>query len=151
MLQEADQTEDAVALLVDAGNWDEIARIALEEGDAILAQGRSETLAGWLDLLPTKLVEADPRLLCASAAARAHASPRAARQLFERAFEGFHSQRDTAGMLRSCSGIVDAIVFEFDDVTPLDRWLDVLDGLLTEISAASPAQVDAVAATTLIG
>ncbi|TMH22379.1 MAG: hypothetical protein E6H64_05710 [Betaproteobacteria bacterium] len=151
LLQEADQTEDAVALLVDAGNWDEIARIALEEGDAILAQGRSETLAGWLDLLPTKLVEADPRLLCASAAARAHASPRAARQLFERAFEGFHSQRDTAGMLRSCSGIVDAIVFEFDDVTPLDRWLDVLDGLLTEISAASPAQVDAVAATTLIG
>ena len=70
LLQEADQTEDAVALLVDAGNWDEIARIALEEGDAILAQGRSETLAGWLDLLPTKLVDADPRLLCASAAFR---------------------------------------------------------------------------------
>ena len=42
-------------------------------------------------------------------------------------------------------------IFEFDDVTPLDRWLDVLDGLLTESSAASPAQVDAVAATTLIG
>jgi ATP/maltotriose-dependent transcriptional regulator MalT/DNA-binding SARP family transcriptional activator len=151
LLQGSGQTEDAVTLLADAGDWEEIARIVLEEGDAILAQGRTETLAGWLDLLPPKLVEANPRLLCASAAARAHASPRAARQLFERAFEGFRGQGDATGMLRSCSGIVDAIVLEFDDVTPLDRWLEVLDGLVAQDCVASAAQSDTAVTTTLIG
>jgi len=150
LLQEADQTEDAVALLVEAGSWEEIARIALEEGDAMLAQGRSETLAGWLDLLPPKLIEADPRLLCTLASARAEASPRAARQLFERAFEAFRSRSDTAGMLRSCCGVVDAIVLEFDDIAPLDRWLETLDALLAADTAASPSGVDTAAATTLI-
>ncbi len=142
LLRDADYTEDAVALLVEAGNWDEIANIALQQADELLAQGRSDTLAGWLDLLPLRLVETSPRLLCASAASRAHASPRAARQLFERAFEGFSDQQDTEGMIESCSGIIDAIIFEFDDIAPLDRWLNVLDGLLARSSDTLPAQVE---------
>lgn len=150
LLQDAGQPEDAVALLVDASNWEEIARIALEEADELLAQGRNETLAGWLDLLPPTLVEASPRLLCASAASRAHASPRMARQLFERAYEGFRSRADAAGMLRSCCGVVDAIVFEFDDATSLDRWMEVLDGLLAQNAAESSGPVDASAAMTLV-
>lgn len=150
LLRDAGYTEDAVALLVAASNWDEIAKIALEESDELLAQGRSDTLAGWLDLLPPRLVDASPSLLRASAASRAHASPRAARQLFERAFEGFRDQHDVAGMLDSCSGIVDAIVFEFDDIAPLDRWLNVLDGLLARSNDTPAAQVSTVAAT-LIG
>lgn len=150
LLQDAGQLEDAIALLVEARNWDEIARTALEEGDAILAQGRSDTLAGWLDLLPPRLVEASPRLLLLSAAARAHVSPRAARQLFERAFDGFCAQSDQPGMLRACCGVIDAIVFEFDDIAPLDRWLEVLEGLLAPNGAGLSAQTDPRAVTTLI-
>jgi LuxR family maltose regulon positive regulatory protein len=150
LLRDAGCAEEAVALLVEAGNWDEIAKIALEQADDLLAQGRSDTLAGWLDLLPLKLIEASPRLLCTSATSRTYASPRAARQLFARALEGFRDQQDVAGMLRSCQGIVDAIVFEFDDIAPLDRWLDDLDGLLERSNDTPPAQVGAAAAT-LIG
>jgi ATP/maltotriose-dependent transcriptional regulator MalT len=151
LLQGSGQTEDAVTLLADAGDWEEIARIVLEEGDAILAQGRTETLAGWLDLLPPKLVEANPRLLCASAAARAHASPRAARQLFERAFEGFRGQGDTTGMLRSCSGIVDAIVSSSTtSLRSIDGWR-YSDGFVGQYCVASAAQSDTAVTTTLIG
>ena len=149
LLHEARQTEDAVALLIEASDWPEVARIALEETDLLLAQGRSETLSAWLDLLPPKLIDADPRLLLTSATARALASPRTARQLFERAFERFRSARDTAGMIRSCCGIIDAIIGEFDDVATIDRWLEMLDGLLEEGIPVSGGQLDVAAATTL--
>ena len=146
LLQDAGQTEDAVALLVESGSWSEVARVAVESGDGLLEEGRAETLSAWLDMLPPDLLGSDPRLLRISAASRAHASPRAARQLFERAFEGFKSVGDTAGMVQCCRGIVDAIVFEFDDLAPLDRWMDTLDSLLAQEGAA-PAKAGDPAAT----
>jgi len=150
LLREAGQTEDAIALLVEAGHWSDVAPIALQEADAILAQGRSETLAGWLDMLPREMIDADPRLLRICAAARAHASPRAARQLYERAFEGFHRADDTGGMVQCCCGVIDAVILEFDDVTPLDRWIAALGTLLETDPSAPRAQTDAVAVTALI-
>ncbi len=150
LLRDDGQTEDAIALLVEAGQWSELAPIALDEADAILAQGRSETLAGWLDLLPREMIDADPRLLRICAAARAHASPRAARQLYERAYEGFRRTDDTEGMVQSCCGIIDAVILEFDDVTPLDVWIGALGTLLERDDAGARARTDPVAVTALI-
>jgi len=150
LLRDAGQTEDAIALLVEAGHWSDVAPIALQEADAILAQGRSETLAGWLEMLPREMIDADPRLLRVCAAARAHASPRAARQLYERAFEGFRRADDAEGMVQSCCGVIDAVILEFDDVTPLDRWAAALGALLETDRPASRARTDGVAVTALI-
>ena len=58
LLRDAGQLEDAIALLVEAGQWNDVAPIVLDEADAMLAQGRSETLAGWLDMLPRELLDA---------------------------------------------------------------------------------------------
>ena len=150
LAQDAGQTEDAVALLIDTGDWDEVARIALDDADTLLAQGRSETLAGWIELLPPMLVEANPRLLRAWAASLAHASPRAARQRFERAFDGYRASADAEGMMRCCCGVIEAIVAEFDDVAPVDRWVDTLDALLAADDQASTGPIVVIAATTLV-
>ena len=150
LLRDAGQTEDAVALLVEAGHWSEVAPIALEEADAILAQGRSETLAGWLDVLPREMIDADPRLLRICAAARAHTSPRAARQRYERAYEGFRRPDDIVGMVQCCCGIIDAVILEFDDVTPLDVWIGALGTLLERDVPGARAPTDLAAVTTLI-
>ncbi len=149
LLQQESQTEDAVALLVEAGDWGDVARIAAQEADALLAQGRNDTLSGWLELLPPELVEADPRLLLAAAASRAHASPRAARQHYERAFESFRSRGNPAGMVRGACGVIDAVILELDDLAPLDRWIETLDALLLP-GDASPAALDVAAVTALI-
>jgi ATP/maltotriose-dependent transcriptional regulator MalT/DNA-binding SARP family transcriptional activator len=149
LLRDAGQVEDGVALLVEAGRWNDVAPLVLGAADAMLAQGRSDTLAGWLDMLPRELIDAEPRLLRICAAARAHASPHAARRLYERAFEGFRRQDDTDGMVQSCCGIIDAVILEFDDVTPLDRWTETLDTLLAAMCAAAPTATDP-SATTLI-
>jgi len=150
LLRRAGHFEEAVALFVECGDWQEVAAIAREETGAMLAQGRNETLAGWLDLLPPQLLGASPQLLYASAASRIHASPRAARRLFEQAFAGFTTAADRRGMMRSCRGIVNAIILEFDDLASLDRWIDELAGLLKESGDGKSVGGDSSTAATLI-
>ena len=144
LLREADQTEDAVSLLAESHDWAEVARVVVEERGTMLGEGRSETLGAWLELLPVQLVEGDPRLLHAAAACRAHTSPRAARRLFERAFDGYARAGDARGMVESSRGVIDAIIFEFDELTPLDRWTAALSDALARGDA------DPAAALTLV-
>src|SRR5438874_10193685 len=99
LLRAAGHVEDAVSLLIDCASWPEVAAIAGEQAQTMLAQGRSEALGRWLELLPAELVERDPRLLHALGAYRSHSSPRAARRYFERAFEGFRHAQNAEGML----------------------------------------------------
>lgn len=130
LLRDAGQIEDAVALLIECRDWERIAHISAEHADSMLAQGRNETLSGWLESLPPSLLEADPKLLLAHAGSRVHASPRAARRQFELACEGFLRSENVAGAIQACCGVIDATIFEFDDLAQLDRWIDVLAGLL---------------------
>ncbi len=136
LLAAAGQVEDAVSLLAECRDWPEIARLAAGAADAMLAQGRSETLAAWLELLPAEVLGGDARLLKALAACRSESSPRAARRLYEQAFEAFRRSGDQTGMTQCCAGLIDAAVLEFDDLAALDHWIPVLAGLLAEQRAA---------------
>jgi ATP/maltotriose-dependent transcriptional regulator MalT/DNA-binding SARP family transcriptional activator len=149
LLRGAGHLEDAVSLLAENREWSEIARLAGDEADTMLAQGRSETLGGWLDMLPAGVLEADPRLMLARAASSAHASPRMARRLFAQAYEGFLRAGDTRGMTRSCCGVVSTTISEFDDLTALDPWIVTLAGLLGGGESGGGA-VDPAAAAMLI-
>jgi DNA-binding SARP family transcriptional activator len=143
ILRGAGHLEDAVSLLVEGRDWAAVARVVAEEADEMLAQGRSETLCAWLELLPAGMVEGEPRLLLAHAAGRIHASPRTAQRLFAQAYEGFRCAGDPRGMAQSCCGVMRAIIVELDDLTLLDHWLGVLAGLIAE-------RADPAAAATLI-
>lgn len=129
LLRESGQVEDAATLLIESHDWAQVADLARERAESLLAQGRGESLVTWLDALPEGTVEADPRLARVAGAARAHASPRAARRLYEHAFEGFRAAHDSAGMAQCCSGVLRAIVMEFDDLSLLDRWLRTFEDL----------------------
>ncbi|MBV9191464.1 MAG: NACHT domain-containing protein, partial [Betaproteobacteria bacterium] len=65
LMRAAGHVEDAVTLLIDCASWPDVATIAAEQSDTMLAQGRSETLDRWLELVPAELLEKDPRLLAA--------------------------------------------------------------------------------------
>ena len=138
LLRGAGQAEDAVALLAESRSWDGMARIAAEEADAMLAQGRNATLEAWLDMLPPECLARDPRLLRAAGACRAHASPRAALRAYEQAYEGFRAAGDAQGMAQSAAGAIEALLFEFDDLAPLDQWCAALVGPARG-AAAAPA------------
>jgi ATP/maltotriose-dependent transcriptional regulator MalT/DNA-binding SARP family transcriptional activator len=129
LLREAGHLEDAVTLLADCRDWTEVARLAADEAGAMLAQGRSETLAGWLELLPAGVLEGDPGLLEALGACRLSSSPRAARRLYEQAHEGFKRAADSTRMASSCRGVIEATLGELDDLAQLDPWIEALAGL----------------------
>ncbi len=130
LLQEAGQVEDAVSLLIQSRDWAAIARIASVRSARLLAQGRSATLAGWLELLPATVLEADPALLLALGECRLRSAPREARRRFEQALEGFRRAGQAAGAIRSCCGLIDATIAEFDDLALLDRWRAQLAAML---------------------
>jgi len=146
LLRGAGQVEDAVSLLVESRDWEAIARIASAQAALLLSQGRTATLGGWLDLLPAALLEADAALLLALGECRARSAPREARRRFEQALERFRRAGDTAGAVRSCCGLIDAILFEFDDLAPLDRWRTQLGEMLSGGAGRLPEDLDAAAA-----
>ena len=149
LLRVSGHTDAAVSLLVEAHNWPAVARIAAEDAEPMLGQGRSETLASWLELLPQDLLAADARLLLAHGACHAHASPRAARRSFEQAFDAFRHAGDLSGMLRSACGLIDAALLEFDDLAPLDHWIGTAARLLQDAGARGD-RLPAAAIATLI-
>ncbi|HEX9185128.1 MAG TPA: BTAD domain-containing putative transcriptional regulator [Burkholderiales bacterium] len=126
LLRGAGQPEDAVTLLTESRDWQEVARLAAEEAPALLSQGRSATVQAWLELLPAEFLQRDPRLLHAAGLCRLRASPRAALHAFEQAWEGFRVAADARGMASSAVGAIRALLAEFDDLAPLDRWCAAL-------------------------
>ena len=139
LLRDAGQVQDAVALLVRCADWDRLAEVADSEAQAMIAQGRSDTLALWLEALPAETLAAMPSLDHAYAVCRLAASPRTARRHFERAHEAFVRANDSAGQLRCAVGVVDALIREFDDLAALDAWAGVLARLLPRSRALVPA------------
>jgi ATP/maltotriose-dependent transcriptional regulator MalT len=51
VLEEAGQVEDAVELFASAGDWAAVERIILEQAPGLAAQGRFQTLEGWIGRL----------------------------------------------------------------------------------------------------
>ena len=123
LLRDSGQFEDAIALLVESKDWSEVAAIVATHAESLLAQGRHATIAAWLEWLPPHVVGKDPLLLLAYGAALLRVSPRAARRRFEESYEASRREGDMDRAARSCLGVIDAVLHEFDDLAELDRWL----------------------------
>lgn len=123
---------EAVLLLRAAGGWERIEAIIRRHARAMLESSRSETLTQWVEALPAEVQERNPWTLYWLALARLPVSPRASRLLQERVHELFGQQSpvDTRGLILSCSGAMDAILYEVDDYALLDRWIGVMTTLL---------------------
>lgn len=129
LMESAGHPEDALALYRDSHEWDEMARIIGMHAEAMLAQGRGETLRRWIDDLPPEIRNKHPWTTYWAASSQAQLAPREARLLYERVFELFRGQPapDTTGMILACSGAMNAILYELDDFSLMDRWIAVLD------------------------
>ncbi|MDD2732816.1 MAG: BTAD domain-containing putative transcriptional regulator [Desulfuromonadaceae bacterium] len=149
LLQEAGDLENAFALFLQAGNWPGVIGIVATHAASLLAQGRSATLENWLCALPADLLANNPWLLYWKGCCRLFVSPGESRSLFYQAFTMFQENDDLIGTMLAWSGAVDSLMFEVDDLTYLDPWIDWLDAwshLQTEFPNAA---VEAKVATTM--
>jgi LuxR family transcriptional regulator, maltose regulon positive regulatory protein len=126
-MEQAGRIEDAVALYREAHEWAEMARLIEAHAAALLAQGRAETIARWVEELPGEVQARRPWTIYWAASSQAQLAPREGRILYERAFELFRAQRDAIGTVLAASGAMYAILYELDDCSLLDRWIAVLD------------------------
>jgi hypothetical protein len=145
LLETAGLLTEAVLLLRAVNDWEQIGVIIRHHARAMLDSGRSETLAQWVEILPKEAQERNPWVLYWLAVARMHISPRESRLLHERAYELFSHQAepDPRGLLFACSGVMDAILYEVDDFSLLDRWIAIMERLLREQSGVISGSVEA--------
>ena len=124
-----------------------VADLIRRHARAMLDSGRSETLAQWVESLPAEFQDQNPWTLYWLGVARMHVSPRESRKLQERAYDLFQqkSEPDLRGLLMSCAGVMDAILYELDDFSLDDRWIDIMVKLLREhpdlVSGALEARI----------
>ena len=140
-MEQAGRVEDAVALYREAHEWNEMARLVEDSAGALVAQGRGETVARWVEELRPEVRAKRPWAIYWAAASQAQLTPRESRILYERAFEMFRAGGDGVGMLRAASGAMFAILYELDDCSLLDRWIAVVDE--AEKSGARPPSLEA--------
>ncbi|MCJ7746147.1 MAG: hypothetical protein MUP27_00270, partial [Desulfobacterales bacterium] len=130
LLEDNGQTESAVSLLRDAGDWDELVRLITKHAPSMVAQGRHRPLEDWLNSLPMEILENNPWLLYWMGECRLPFNPSASKTLFEKAFVKFKNQKDRAGMFLAWSELVFSIRMESKDFSLLDRWILVLEELM---------------------
>lgn len=135
LLRDGGHVEDAATLLMRCRDWAGLADLAARQAQTMIAQGRGDALAGWLQALPGAELDRQPRLLLALAQSRSGVSPRSARRHFERAYEAFGRAQDRAAQLQCSIGVIDALIHEFDDLAALDRWTE----RIAQLSQDAPA------------
>jgi len=118
--------EAAAALLVRLRDWSGLESHILSQADALLAQGRGQTLDSWISALPEAHRGENPWLLYWLATARYPYAPREARELYARAFRLFTRTEpvSTAGVLASINGALEATLHDPDDFSLLDPWIE---------------------------
>ena len=118
--------EAAAALLVRLRDWPGLESHILSRADALLAQGRGQTLENWISALPEARRGENPWLLYWLASARYPYAPREARELYARAFRLFTRDTpvSTAGVLAAINGALEATLHNPDDFTLLDPWIE---------------------------
>ena len=126
-MEQSGAIEDAIALYRESHDWEDMVRVVEAHAAALLRQGRGETLARWVEELPSETRAKHPWAVYWAAASQAQLAPREGRIQYERAFVLFREQAEPVGMALAASGAMFAILYELDDFSLLDSWIAVLD------------------------
>jgi ATP/maltotriose-dependent transcriptional regulator MalT/DNA-binding SARP family transcriptional activator len=135
LLEEQNAIALAADVLRDGGDYEAFLPLVLSHAAEMLRLGRAESLERWLDEVPEDLADDDPWFhYWRGSCLFLQSSLRESRHAYERAFELFESRQadDPRGLILTCSGVMDAILHELDDLSLLDRWIAVVDKIFNE-------------------
>ncbi len=107
----------------------------MAQAPGLLAQGRSQTIKGWIDLLPQALVDQSGPLLYWRGMALASTDSQASGKNLEAAFALFQQQGDTVWQLLSIAGIVSGGFFDDGVHASWVPWIEPMQRLLAQVEA----------------
>lgn len=135
VLEAAQFPLDAIALYCQAKRWEPAAGVLITQAPKLLLQGRSQTIVGWIDLLPQALVDTSAPLLYWHGMARAFSDSQDSRQSLEASFALFQRQGDTVWQLLCIAGIVSGTFFDDGVHASWMPWLEPMERLLGQVQA----------------
>ena len=97
ILIELGEKGEAVGLLIAANDWGELVPAILDQAPALVSEGRSKTLEGWIGSLPDQIRSESPWLLYWLAVCRQPYDPEGSRLLFDRCFTLSNQTGDSRG------------------------------------------------------
>jgi len=150
LLERAGAYEQAADLYLQAQDWAAVEGLILRQAQQLISQGRYATIERWLTELPAAILEDDPWLLYWLGICRLQFNPPQSRDYLQRAFEYFRQQEETIGYLLAWSGIVNTILFEFDDMARLDNWVSWLDEWMANNQAFPTPEIEARVAADMV-
>ncbi len=142
-LEEAGHDEDAVRLYRDLGDRVGIARILLRKAPRLILQGRSGTLAEWIDSLPETAYAGNPWLLYWRGICRLGSGSGECLGDFEEAFRLFRRRKEPEGTFRALASAIDAIVYVGGSLKAVDTWFSSLSDLLKAHKGFPSPEVEA--------
>jgi LuxR family maltose regulon positive regulatory protein len=135
VLEAAQFPLDAIALYCQAGRWESAARLMTVQAPGLLVQGRSQTIVGWIDLLPPALVDGSGALLYWRGIALASTDSGASRRSLEASFALFQQRGNTVWQLLSIAGIVSGTFFDDGLHASWVPWIEPMQRLLRQVPA----------------
>ncbi|MCG6875371.1 MAG: winged helix-turn-helix domain-containing protein [Betaproteobacteria bacterium] len=145
LLESEGQLVEAAALLRETEDWIALVGLIERHGEEMANRAMGLTLRRWVEALPRSVLERHPWVTYWLAASVTPVSPREGRIMYEQAFELFsrQAQPDVRGLALAASGAMDAILYELDDFSLLDRWIGLLERLLREHPDITTGAVEA--------
>jgi LuxR family transcriptional regulator, maltose regulon positive regulatory protein len=146
LLEAAGQIEPAARLLRDAEDWNTLERLIRRHAQSLVAQGRVQTLEEWLGGIPAAVVAEQPWLLFWRGwIVERHADRQ---RCLEQAFTIFRRDGDTIGTLLAWAGVIFGLLSE-GVLAAMDRWIALLDDIMTDVPAFPSKGVEARVATAM--
>ena len=143
LMEGVDRSEGALEILIEARDWDCLARLVAKDGWRFASHWRIEALRKCLSAIPEKIIEAEPWLLYWLGVATMTPSPSESRRHFEHAFQIFNDRKDDEGVLASWAGAVNTFFYEYIDFKPLDTWIDWLEDRIRRTRSFPSPEIEA--------
>jgi DNA-binding SARP family transcriptional activator len=150
LLEESGQTEDAAQIYMGQKHWEGLIRLVMRHAPPMMAQGRYQLLEKWLTALPEALVENTAWLLFWLGSCRFPFDLSSSLRYLEKAFNRFSEAGDMPGAFLAWAGIVDGIDISHDDLSRLDYWVRLLEGLMRRIKEFPSQEIGARVASGMV-
>ena len=149
LLEDDGQSEAAIGVLCDIGDWNGMVRLVLMHAPSMVEQGRNRSLEEWMSSLPKDIMENNPWLLYWMGEGLLPLNPSRSREYFQKAFKKFKSQENPAGIFLSWSGVVESIRFGFDNFKQLNEWTSALEELMHDLKEFPSKEIEARVASSM--
>ena len=127
LLEEDGQIEAAAELYVGSADWASLLVLLMNNAPSFVSQGRTQVLAQWLAAIPEQISYGNAWVLYWKGVCKLVFDPNGALPMFEQAFALFTKEQTPIGRLLAWSGIVDTYIYAWNDLTPVDRWINVFE------------------------